>query len=580
MHLTRKAKGENTMTFQTLELTQIQTSNGNPRKRFDEVTISGLAQSIKTDGLLQNLVVSKPKGKKKKFTIISGERRFRAMKLLSDKGDLPKDFTVPVEVKEGLSDEQTHRIATIENVQRENLPPLEEAEAVASLLQDGMALTDVSAQTGLSEGIIRRRLALSNLCDDAKKTLTKGEISLTQAEALTLGTEEQQKELISEGLESCDADRIKHYLTEEKSNVAMAIFDVSEYSGTFTSDLFASDDTTYFDDSEQFLSLQEKAVEKLVETYKTQGFEPVELVEGYGYQSWKYRPAEEDEKGGVVIALHSSGRVDVHEGIINRDLDSETDTATFDNPFAEAKVKATYGAPLCKYMAMHKSGAVQSALLENPRKAKELVLVNKLYRFKNHACLSYFEQEDFMPPALLKINEKAKKLLSIFAETDEQTTWRDLGYYFSNGLEQAYDAVQKLSDEDIETLLITLEALEFGQIFEERLDTNKDSLFNRIAHDLNVDMRDYWRPDEAFLKRRNKEQLQTIITESGSSLKFGSASQHKKKDLVAKLSGHFKHVMSLEAPNEDELKAVFWLPEAMAFPAVNPDIAPETSDNS
>ena len=133
MHLTRKAKGENIMTFQTLELTQIQTSNGNPRKSFDEVTIFGLAQSIKTDGLLQNLVVSKPKGKKKKFTIISGERRFRAMKLLSDNGDLPEGFSVPVEVKEGLSEEQTHRIATIENVQRENLPPLEEAEAVASL---------------------------------------------------------------------------------------------------------------------------------------------------------------------------------------------------------------------------------------------------------------------------------------------------------------------------------------------------------------------------------------------------------------------------------------------------------------
>jgi len=45
------------MTFQKLELTQIQTSNGNPRKSFDEVTIFGLAQSIKTDGLLQNLVV-------------------------------------------------------------------------------------------------------------------------------------------------------------------------------------------------------------------------------------------------------------------------------------------------------------------------------------------------------------------------------------------------------------------------------------------------------------------------------------------------------------------------------------------
>ena len=104
------------MTFQTLELSQIQASCGNPRKSFDEATIAGLAQSIKTDGLLQNLVVSKPKGRKKKFTIISGERRFRAIKLLSEQGNLPEGFSIPVEVKDGLSDEQTHRIATIENV--------------------------------------------------------------------------------------------------------------------------------------------------------------------------------------------------------------------------------------------------------------------------------------------------------------------------------------------------------------------------------------------------------------------------------------------------------------------------------
>jgi hypothetical protein len=57
--------------------------------------------------------------------------------------------------------------------------------------------------------------------------------------------------------------------------------------------------------------------------------------------------------------------------------------------------------------------------------------------------------------------------------------------------------------------------------FADRLDTHEGSLFNKIAKDLAVDMRDYWRPDEGFLKRRNKVQLQALMNESGASLKAG-----------------------------------------------------------
>lgn len=116
------------MTLQTLPLSKIQPTSANPRKNFDDATIAGLAQSIKTDGLLQNLIVGKPKGRKKMHPIICGERRFRALSLLQEQGDLPEDYEVTVEIKTDLSDEQTQRIATMENMQREDLSPMEEAE--------------------------------------------------------------------------------------------------------------------------------------------------------------------------------------------------------------------------------------------------------------------------------------------------------------------------------------------------------------------------------------------------------------------------------------------------------------------
>ena len=137
----------NAMTLELIPLSKIQPSPDNPRKCFDTVTIKGLAASIKADGLLQNLVLSKPKGRKKSYTIIAGERRYRAMALLVERGELSEDFAIPAEIKDGLSEQDVRRIATIENVQRENLPPIEEAEAVASLLQDGMMLDDVLLAT-------------------------------------------------------------------------------------------------------------------------------------------------------------------------------------------------------------------------------------------------------------------------------------------------------------------------------------------------------------------------------------------------------------------------------------------------
>jgi len=106
------------MTTQTLKLNQIKTSKDNPRKNFDDKSIEGLAQSIKTDGLLQNLIVQSPQTKKGKHTIICGERRFRALNHLLEHGDIEKGFPVNVEIKDDLTAEEILRMATVENVQR------------------------------------------------------------------------------------------------------------------------------------------------------------------------------------------------------------------------------------------------------------------------------------------------------------------------------------------------------------------------------------------------------------------------------------------------------------------------------
>jgi ParB family transcriptional regulator, chromosome partitioning protein len=71
----------------------------------------------------------------------------------------------PVEIRDSLSKDDSLRLATVENLQRQNLTPLEEAAALTKLIHKGATLDDVAAQTGLSQTTIKRRLALNGLCD-------------------------------------------------------------------------------------------------------------------------------------------------------------------------------------------------------------------------------------------------------------------------------------------------------------------------------------------------------------------------------------------------------------------------------
>ncbi|MCG8491690.1 MAG: ParB/RepB/Spo0J family partition protein [Sneathiellales bacterium] len=281
------------MTIEMIPLNQIKPWDDNPRKSFDADTIEGLATSIKQDGLLQNLVVFKLNRKKKPYRLISGERRYRALSLLVERGDLLKDFEVPCDIREYINHSDAHRLATIENIQRENLTPLEEADAIAVLLQGNIDPQEVMAKTGLSLSTLKRRLALSGLCEEARIALCEKTISLAKAEALTLGSHDQQRDMLEREVAYFSADDIKHHLTYEKPSVALAIFKREEYQGSVTSDLFAEDETTYFDDEEEFWALQMKAVRALADEYREKGFNPVEIIEGYHFNSWEYREAEE-----------------------------------------------------------------------------------------------------------------------------------------------------------------------------------------------------------------------------------------------------------------------------------------------
>ena len=567
--------------MQSVSLSALEPSAANPRRKFDRKSIEGLAASIKTDGVLHNLVVTPlgGRGKKERYQIVSGSRRFEALRLLEQRGELPEDFTVAVEIRDDLSKDQTLRIATVENLQRQNMTPLEEAAALCKLVHKGVMLDDVVSQTGLSAATIRRRLALNSLCREAKAALSKGTITLSQAEALTLGSDEAQRDIVEqiEGGSEASVEDIKCTLLDNRPTVALAIFPVENYHGSITTDLFAEAETSYFDDAEQFWTLQREAVAELKKHHETSAAW-VEVTNGWNIPEWQYRKARKNQKSGVLINLAPSGRVEVREGLVRPKIEKETAKALAENPVAPAKVKAAYPKSLCAYVAHHKAATVAEILLASPRTAQEVLIVRTLKEFRPHESFKALGKEAEPQSAYRVLEGQARHFAERFGfEIGEgESVWDSFPPPFTDEL-TLYEAVRGFTDHDLNQLQILLTALSFGQENCERLDSG-DSLFNRVARDLSVDMRKHWQPDVTFFGKRSRDQLVSIAIECGYAEGKGQVSGYKKLDLVNALARFFQNAKAAAEPTPQQVKAREWLPDSMLFPAVDRDAPIEAED--
>jgi len=174
-----------------------------PRRRFDEAEIEGLVESIRANGILQPILVRRVPESPDRFEIVAGERRWRA----AQKAALHE---VPVIVKD-LADGDALEIALVENLQRQDLAPLEEAEAYRRLI-DEFAHTqeDVARVLGKSRSHIANTVRLLELSDPVKKLVDEGKLSAGHARAL-LGARNAEKlarQIVSRGLNVRQAENL------------------------------------------------------------------------------------------------------------------------------------------------------------------------------------------------------------------------------------------------------------------------------------------------------------------------------------------------------------------------------------
>lgn len=170
----------------TLRLSEVEPNKNQPRKHFDDEALASLADSIREHGVLQPLLVRPlPNGK---YQIIAGERRWRACRMLGLS-------EVPVIIKE-MEDVTAAEIALIENLQREDLSPLEEAEGYQELIDIyGLTQEQVSQRVGKSRSAVANSLRILQLPKGVLDLVAEGSLSAGQARTILSFPEEEQEEI-------------------------------------------------------------------------------------------------------------------------------------------------------------------------------------------------------------------------------------------------------------------------------------------------------------------------------------------------------------------------------------------------
>ena len=185
-----------------IPLVQISPNPDQPRKKFKEQELQELSASIKEKGVLVPIILRTVQNKPYLYEIVAGERRYRAAQMagLSE---------IPALVKT-LTNQNAMEIALIENVQRENLNPIEEAEGYANLMEKcEYSMTDVSKLIGKSESYIRNLMRINSLPESVKEMVRNGELSASHARTIAVSNNPEQlaHEIINNKLSVADTQK-------------------------------------------------------------------------------------------------------------------------------------------------------------------------------------------------------------------------------------------------------------------------------------------------------------------------------------------------------------------------------------
>ena len=211
--LTQKAIG---LQIENLSIAKVIPDPMQPRKTFNEAHLQQLSESVKKHGVLQPITVRKSGNE---FIIVMGERRYRASKLADKK-------TIPCIVRE-YKNNDVLEIQIIENLQRQDVEPTEEAQAIA-YLSEKYAPTEIAKRLGRTDNFIRQRLKLAGLIDGFKHFVRNGEMTISLGVGVALFEPEEQQMMLETMGEDFNAHQINKMIKDQTYDLEKASFDVND----------------------------------------------------------------------------------------------------------------------------------------------------------------------------------------------------------------------------------------------------------------------------------------------------------------------------------------------------------------
>jgi ParB/RepB/Spo0J family partition protein len=311
----------------------------NPRKTFDDTAIAELAENIAANGLLQNLIV-RAANENNLHEIIAGERRYRALRLLQSQGRWPG----PVMCQIRTADNNAHLVlAIIENLQRVDVPPLEEADGFAQLQAlDPKTWTTAAIATAVNRTtrFVQQRLSLAvKLAPPVRAALASGKINIEAARMLGTASVQVQEDIIKRRNGDLRPDDIMWELRGTLFDASDAIFDI-EASGLAT---FEAHGDTFIEDRAAAVELQKLAIKQKAEELRKQWHFVKTLKPGEQFNTWLWQDKKtKAQGGGAVIAVNNDYSVRIFTGLIKKpEAPAARQPKPYDpNAYAAAQEKA------------------------------------------------------------------------------------------------------------------------------------------------------------------------------------------------------------------------------------------------
>ncbi len=366
------------MDLMHIPLCELSIAKTNVRHGVKKADFADLIPSIRQRGILQPLLVRK---NGKGYEIVAGRRRYLAAQSLEKEG--LEVEAIPCAIMAKGDDAAAVEASLIENVHRLPMDDMDQFETFPRLLKEGRTIEEIANTFGVTEIMVKRRLAIANLSLKIRTAYRAEEIDGETLRALTLASKQQQMDwlLLFEEPEqhAPRGGNLKRWLLGgSQIPTTNALFDLANYKGEIVSDLFGEE--SYFANADMFWTLQNEAIAKLKASLEAHGWSRVEIMEqDQRFHEWDYEKTPKKKGGAVYISISDRGEVEAHEGYLSRAEARKAEARAKGATEPEAKsAKPELTRPLQNYFNLHRHAAVRLELLNHPQVALRLAVAHMI----------------------------------------------------------------------------------------------------------------------------------------------------------------------------------------------------------